>query len=216
MSGAPGPTNRQIAMSLGDVIGMEVFSLEYAILIFLHEVGRASQKEVLFGIGCSPATLQRKLGFLDTRGLVGSTVDMSDKRRRVFILTDAARRTLDEELAYFANWGQGGESGVDGLSALVARLERRLGIGIFGYKYKIALVVYYSNGIPNLSLFRESGLSKGNFYSVLKSMVEDGILLTKRDMIDKRIVRYYIDNRVRKKIDNAHRGLSNWSNTGMR
>jgi len=211
MLGARRLTNRQVAMALGKVIGMDIFSLEYGILSFLHEVRRASQKEILFSISCSPATLQRKLGFLGARGLIGAAIDVSDKRRRVFTLMDPVRRILDEELAHFADWRPNGKNSTDGLSALVDRLEKRLNIDIFGSEYKISVTIYFNNGITNLSLLEKSGIPRGSFYSVLKKLKNSEIIYYNIDKIDKRIKRYYINSEIEEKIDDYHEILSNWS-----
>ena len=211
MSNGAASTNREISLALGEAIGMEIFSFEYGILTFLHETGCAAHKEILFSIGCSPATLQRKLSYLSSRELIGSIVDAGDKRRRVFALTEAAKSTLDEELTYFAGWGQQGGDYAEGLSTLVANLEKRLNIHVLGWEYKVAIILFYSNGIPNLELLKESGLSQGNFYAVLKSMKDKKAIYSKRDDTDKRVTRYFLADDVKEKINTSHSELASWS-----
>lgn len=215
MPEAPGFTNRQIAKAMGEAIGMEIFSLEYTVLTLLHEVKCASHKEILFSTLCSPATLQRKLSFLTARRLIESAVDLDDKRRRIFTLTDKTRAVLDDELSFFVDWDPERSECVIGIFDLVKILEGKLKIQIFENEYKISTLIYHNDGLSTVDLFELSGLSQGSFYMALKNMRESGRVVTQRDEFDKRIVRHFMPDNIRNIIDLAHRDLSQWSGAAL-
>ena len=97
-------SNRQIASDLGQDLGIDLFSLEYEILTLLHESGDLSHKELSGLLRPSSATLERRLAWLRTRGLVTTARDRSDLRRCSYALSDDARSVLESELAFFSSW----------------------------------------------------------------------------------------------------------------
>ena len=99
-----GNTNRDISLSLGQALGIAIFSPEYEILLLLHDVGEVSHKDISSMLRPSSATLDRRLAVLRARGLIESARDHVDLRRRLLSLTHKARQILDEELAFFLSW----------------------------------------------------------------------------------------------------------------
>lgn len=209
-----GVENRRIALALGRSIGMDVFSHEYGILIFLHGVGRASHKEVLFSACCSTATAQRKLDLLTGKALVETAIDTADKRRRIFGLAPRTHAILDEELRFFYGWDKKRNDCKSSMEMLVENLEARLGVQVFSPEYKITIILYNRTGSNTLEIFEKSGLSQGNFYNVLRAMKCAGTIISLRDECDKREMRYYLSEKVRDAIDSAHLQLSLWYKDG--
>lgn len=212
MSETSRPTNREIATALGEAIGIDIFSLEYEILAFLHEAGGASHKEILFSLGCSAATLQRKLNHLAARELIRSDIDEDDRRRRVFILTGATKCILDEELHRFLNWNINQDDNATIAYSIAINLEMTLNIEIFNPEYRLFILLYYAEELPTSKLRVESGLPHSRFYSSLSNLRGKNIIIPKEYGSDMRIASYLINDEARKLADSAHIKLSIWSN----
>jgi DNA-binding MarR family transcriptional regulator len=206
--------NREIAITLSQIIGIDIFSHEYEILALLHEAGDISYKDISCLLRPSSATLERRLEVLCYKRLVESARDNADHRRRKFALTGEARRILDEELAFFSSWPSRQSDASAAIAGLVSNLQKRLGIRIFEQKYQLVLGLYRKDSAHTLSLLSLAQISRGGFFGKLKELKAAGIVRSVRDNKDHRQVQIFLSDWVTRAVDDAHSDMNRWvSNT---
>lgn len=209
-------SNREIANTLSQIIGVNVFSHEYEALTLLHEAGDASYKDISCLLRPSHATLERRLEVLYYKGLIELSRESIDRRRRKFALSENTRRILNEELNFFSNWPSHQSDPAVAIGRLVGNLQRRLSVPIFEQKYQLILGLYRNDGARTLSLLSLARISRGGFFDKLKALKASGIVGSARDNKDSRRVQIFLSDWVTRAIDNAHADLNRWASNARR
>ena len=89
---------RASAIFAGGIGPSQLTPTQFAALVKILDEGSVSQNQLGRLTAMDPATMQGVVGRLLTRGLVTRRADPDDKRRMLFQLTEAGRRTIAEAI----------------------------------------------------------------------------------------------------------------------
>jgi DNA-binding MarR family transcriptional regulator len=103
----------------------------YSILARLGELGPLPLGAFAVALGMDRTTLSREIAPLDHAGLIETTADAGDRRRRMLGLTDAGKRRVREAYPLWkaAQRSLADEFGLDRTAALVGELNALAGAG---------------------------------------------------------------------------------------
>lgn len=206
--------SQNIADSLTEGLTIRVVTVEYAIVLHLYDVSNVSAGELCTVSGASTASFYSKLKQMLAAGLLCSSSSATDRRVKLYSLSQRARKILDEEYQFLPDWMDrklAGNNLIRGeLIKFINRASQRLDIKFFSTEYEILIDIYDHFTLSCKDIISLNQSSPTSVYNALKCISDAGLITVNVDEQDSRKRLYQLNEPVRRFLNDQHVELSRW------
>lgn len=195
-------------------LGIPTMTYEYEIVACFFDKETLTPNELATLSSCSSSTFFNILKRLEARRVVRCTINPTDRRSRVYSLSDNTTGQLSRERMSFGSTTFEEWRRTNGnmylLKAYSSNIRKTIGIRHLTCEYQILLNLYYRSGITNMEFTDIVDASLTKFNQSLRTLSEKGLIYFEKDPSDKRIKRYFISDKAKDAIEEAYRRLYRW------
>jgi len=208
-------TKSEIGRRIAEILNINVFSFEYAIVLDLYERGSARSGELKSRSMAGATVFYHTINNLANSEIIISESDAVDRRKRVYRLSNWARKILDEEFSFLLDWYRPDPLNVhksgDSLTTFIRNTKERLKIRFFSCEYQIVLLVDEFEPCTTGDLLRMCDVSNTTFFSALRKLAGRGLIQAEADDGDHRVKKYRLPLWVRQAQDQLRHELKQWA-----
>jgi DNA-binding MarR family transcriptional regulator len=207
-------TFRDITGIVEERLQIRALTHEYEIISCFYDQETFTPKELMKQSNASNTAFYNALTGLETKGLIRSEVNASDRRSKIYRLSDFTKNVLrDQWIDHEANVRDSKQKIKDKKLILYSYFETTnnvLHIRHLTCEYQILLLLSNVYGLTNIEITDLVDVSVTKFNTSLKYLTNRGLIYFEKDRLDRRKKHYYLTDRSKQAIDEWRRHMARW------